>query len=611
MFTAPILAGLLLLQAPPASKPAAPAPKNGAVTAPATAIPAARSADIGPTVDVAPSLIALAPTDTVGVIYIPSAAEADAMAKELAALGGSMRSMLAGDNAVLQFLKANLKTELAIPLDQPILLWITMPVADENDPEQDAMGGPDIRSYMAMKIPGATAETVKAKTRRASVTVLPGDLVVVGNQKAPYQAPAAGSAACPLMKQLPAGTISGRLDLATIMREQEDNLRMGASFLGMQFSSSEPLGDGATQADRDAAAMKQQFGAALSDQVTALVDLLAELQSASFSVAVTGDQLHVWTDWTRKEPWPAGMAAADSAADVALLPAGLPMYAGASRATIGLSLNKRVSLDDALMTLGATDDEKKAWSAATDKMREVIDMVAGGVAAGFGNLHGKSGATLAFRVRDAAAFQSAYSEAVRLIGQTGIYDAVKVDRTGDDMITTVTPNTKRLQRIAAAFGGDLTADQVAAMNANAKPVQLSMHFKGNSVTMEVIPEAGVPGDYKMPDGRDLRAQINATGWGDTDWFVALDLRVIVAAANLAENKDFHLADGPPVLLSIRQGVRAGTQRLSLDTNIKNLGTLVDQYEKEAARLRTIKRKNAPAQDDAPQAPDDASMPGAP
>ena len=94
----------------------------------------------------------------------------------------------------------------------------------------------------------------------------------------------------------------------------------------------------------------------------------------------------------------------------------------------------------------------------------------------------------------------------------------------------------------------------------------------------------------------------------------------------AQNGEFKLPDGPASLLSIRQGVQGGTQRISISTDMKSLGTLMDQYEKETMRVRKDARKkmsdtkstanksadgkDADDDDDKDAAPD-ASMPGAP
>jgi hypothetical protein len=80
------------------------------------------------------------------------------------------------------------------------------------------------------------------------------------------------------------------------------------------------------------------------------------------------------------------------------------------------------------------------------------------------------------------------------------------------------------------------------------------------------------------------------------------------------------------MLSIRQGVQGGTQRISISTDMKSLATLMDQYEKETMRVRMEARKkmkdakstanksadgkDADDDDDKDSAPD-ASMPGAP
>ena len=585
MIIATLFASVLVLQAQ-ATAPKAPATKN------IPPIAATQSANIGTTVDVPAELAALVPTDAVAVIFIPNAAVAEALSTQLSSSGGPMRGMVASSKAVKTLLKTNIKTTLDIPLDQPLLFWVVMPVADENDPNQDAMGGPDIRSFVAMKIPGATKENVKSKTKRTSLALLANDMVVVGAQKSPYEAPAAGAATCALLKQLPAGAVSGRLDLATIMREQGDNLRMGASFIGMAFSQGQVNEPGATVEQKENAQFKQQMGNAMSDQATQLIDLFEELKSASFSLGTNGDQLNVWTDWTRDAAWPAGMTQQECAADLALLPAGMPIYAGVSKSTLGISMNKQVTFDDAMMTIASTPEQKQAWTESMGKARTMLDMITSGAAIGFGDIQGKPSYIVGFRVSDAAAFQSAWQSMMETFAKTGLYSDIKCVSAVDSITTTLTPNAKRMKRLASAFGQDVTQEQIDAIDKAAQPMTTVMNVKGNNVTMAITPDVGVDAiKPALAQGADIRGQINANSWGNTDWFATLDLRVIAGFMGESESGGFTLPQGPASMLSIRQGVQGGTQRISISTDIKSLGTLIEQYEKESMRVRMEARQN--------------------
>jgi len=584
MIIATIFSSVLVLQAQ-STAPIAPAAKN------IPPIAATQSANIGPTVDVPADLAALVPTDAVAVIFIPNAASAETLSTQLDSIGGPIRGMIPSSKAIQTLLKTNIKTTLEIPLDQPVLFWVVMPVLDENDPNQDAMGGPDIRSFVAMKIPGATKENVKSKTKRTSLALLPNDMVVVGAQKSPYEAPAAGAATCALLKQLPAGAASGRLDLATIMREQGDNLRMGASFIGMAFSQGQVNEPGATAEQKENAQFKQQLGNAMGDQATQLIDLFAELKSASFSLGASGDQLNVWADWTRDAAWPAGMTEQECAADMALLPAGMPIYAGVSKSTLGISMNKQVTFDDAMMTIASTPEQKQAWTESMGKARAMLDMITAGAAIGFGDMQGKPGYTVGFRVSDAAAFQAAWQSMMDTVVRTGLYSDIKCVSAVDSITTTFTPNAKRMKRIAAAFGDELTQQQIDAIDKAAQPMTTVMNFKGNNVTMVVTPDTGADAvKFAFPKSNDIRGQINANSWGNTDWFATLDLRVYAGLMAATEINGFTLPEGPASMLSIRQGVQGGTQRISISTDLKSLGTLMDQYEKESMRVRMEARK---------------------
>ena len=627
------LLSVLFMQAPTVTPTAtaAPAMKKTSAMEPAAknAAPIAvtKSANIGPTIDVPADLAALVPADAVAVIYIPNAAAAEALTTQLGTIGGPVRGVVAPSKAIQAILKTNMKTDLEIPMDQPLLFWITMPVADENDPNQDGMGGPDIRSFMAMKIPGATKDNVKAKTKRTSLALLANDMVVVGAQKAAYEMPAAGAATSALLKQLPAGLVSGRVDLGTIIHEQEENLRMGASFIGMAMAPSAPLSKDATEQEKERAQMNEQMSSAMSDQATHLIDLLTELKSASFSLGTSGDQLNVWTDWTRDAAWPEGMTAQDCAADVALLPAGMPVYAGVSKSTLGISLNKQVTFDDAVMTVASTPEQKQAWNESVEKAHAIMNMINSGVAIGFGDIGGKPGYMVGFRVSDAATFQSAWQSMMETFSKAGMYSDMKIVRAADSLTTTLTPDSKRIMRLTSMFAQDLTQEQIDAIDKSAKPVTSVMNFKGNNVTLVVTPDMGLDAiKFTVPKGMDIRGQINANAWGNTDWFATLDLRVIAGLMATAETKGFTLPEGPASMLSIRQGVQGGTQRISISTDMKSLATLMDQYEKETMRVRMEARKkmsdakstanksadgkDADNDDDKDAAPD-ASMPGAP
>ncbi len=623
MIIATLLLSVLCMQTATATAPTIATPANKP-----TAIAVTKVANIGPTVDVPADLAALVPADAVAVIFIPNAAAAEALATQVASIGGPTRGMISSSKAIQTLLKTNMKTDLEIPLDQPLVFWITMPVADEDDPNQDTMGGPDIRSFMAMKIPGATKDNVKAKTKRTSLALIANDMVVVGAQRSAYEMPAAGAATCALLKQLPAGAVSGRLDLATIIREQEETLRWGASFIGMAMSSNAPRAKNATQEETESTQIKEQMSSAMSDQATRLIDFLTELKTASFSLGTSGDQLNVWTDWTRDAAWPAGMSAQECSDDLALLPVGMPLYAGVSKSTLGISMNKQVTFDDAMMTTACTPEEKQAWNESVEKMGPILNMITSGAAIGFGDIDGKPGFMVGLRVNDATVFQDAWQSMMETFSKTGLYRDMQFKRAADSLTTISTPNAKRMKRLASAFGQDLTQEQIDAIDKSTKPVTSVMNFKGNNVTMVVTPDMGAEGvQFKFPQTNDIRGQINANAWGNTDWFATLDLRVIASFMATAQNGEFKLPDGPASLLSIRQGVQGGTQRISISTDMKMLATLMEQYEKETMRVRMDARKTSAANkgenktankkdsddkdDDDDSAASDASMPGAP
>jgi hypothetical protein len=303
------------------------------------------------------------------------------------------------------------------------------------------------------------------------------------------------------------------------------------------------------------------------------------------------------------------------------------MYAGVSKSTLGISMNKQVTFDDAVMTVASTPEQKQAWTESTEKARAILNMLNSGVAIGFGDIGGKPGYMVGFRVSDAANFQSAWQSMMETFSKSGIYSDMQIVRTADSLTTTLTPDSKRMMRLASAFGHDLTQEEIDAINKSAKPVTSVMNFKGNNVTMVVTPDMGLDAmKFVVPKVMDIRGQINSNAWGNTDWFATLDLRVIAGLMASTETKGFTLPEGPASMLSIRQGVQGGTQRISISTDMKSLATLMDQFEKESMRVRMEARKkmsdtkstvnksedgkDADDDDDKDSAPD-ASMPGAP
>ena len=254
-------------------------------------------------------------------------------------------------------------------------------------------------------------------------------------------------------------------------------------------------------------------------------------------------------------------------------------------------MNKQVTFDDAMMTIGSTPEQKQAWTDSMEKTRVMFSMITGGAAIGFGDMQGKPGYTVGFRVSDAAAFQAAWQSIMETFAKTGLYSDIKCVSAVDSITTTLTPNAKRMKRLASAFGQDLTQEQIDAIDKAAQPMTTVMNFKGNNVTMVVTPDMGMQGvKFTFPQSTDIRGQINANSWGNTDWFATLDLRVYAGLMASTETKGFTLPEGPASMLSIRQGVQGGTQRISISTDLKSLGTLMEQYEKESMRVRMEARK---------------------
>jgi hypothetical protein len=599
-----LVASILALQGVPASKtPARPA------------TPIAVTADNGPSVEVPSDLAALTGQDTIAVLYLPDAEAAEQIAQRLKDTLGPVANDMPIGVSFRQLVREGVRTDMEIPLKQPVLWWIDLPIAEGDEPP---MGMGEFVFRQAIRIPGAEAAMAKAKAegeaaraadpkarpsmpirakgRRGSVTVLKGDIVVVSSDMEPFEMPAQPAPSA-LVSALPLSAVCGRVDLSRVMSEQGDQLRMLGGFAAMGISGGMEGGpeDKLTDAQRRQRAMKQQLGEAVGQQVDGVVDALMQLKRATFAVSLQGDDFNVWADWSRDAAFPKGLSAEAVQGLCTALPPGMMAYFGISTNAMLTMYGERLQIDDAFANLGATPEQKKAYEDAMAKSRAAIEMIVdGGVGAVSGDLGAEPAglsAVVAMRVKDAGAFRSTLKGAMADMGRSGLAE-VKITEQGDLLTMTITPNAVRVQEIMGVMAGEEAVAEAA--NQATTPSTIAMRFKGNDVliTQGRGDKVVDPASLVKAGATDLRGSLAAKAWGSADWFGVIELRSIVAsgmssvattdpklAASAAE-----FAKGKPMLIRLWQGVQGGTARLSVDLNMADLKRFVvdmDTVQKSA------------------------------
>ncbi len=603
-----LLSVVVALQAPVATRPAAP-----------IALVPAGSPQAS--VEVPADLARLAGPDTVAVLYVPDVAGLQQALEKLAGVSGAPRGMLPSASELRQLLRRAVRTDLEVPLNQPALWWMEMRPSDGDEPP---MGFDAMVMHQAFRIPGATQATekaraaaaadpkskpampVRARDRRAAVSVLPGDLVVFSSDGEPVARPADGGASSALLERLPQGQICGRVDLGRIMAENGDQLRMLGGMAAMG------LGGGGVPPDADAAArrradVRQAFAEGVGRQLGGVVEALMQLKRASFALDLRGDELSIWTDWTRDVAFPTGLDERQVKELAARLPSGLDAYAGASTSALEASYGDRFVIDDVLATVGGTPEQRQAWEGGVSHMRAAIAQVDGGVVGGLA-AGPSDGAVVAFRVKDAAAFRRELTASAAAISASGLA-AVKVNSGPDRLDWEAVPDTARLQEIAELTGTS-EEEAKAMVERAASPFRVGMTISGSDVLMtyargeaSTAPASGA--------GADLRDRLVQGDWGTMDWFATVDLRGLIRRmANSwmeqdpkAESREAAMAavaemtKGAPTILRARQSVQGATARLSLSVNLAELKSLAAQLEALAKSASAGRRPEGDEDDD--------------
>lgn len=591
MFANLLLAFSLALQG-------APAPK----AKPITVTPAAEA---GPSVEVPAELARLTGPDTIAVIFVQNLQRADEAIARIRAAAGSLAEGMPVQSELRRLLKDAVRTELEIPLDQPVLWWIDQPPGDGDEPP---MGMSAIVSHQAFRIPGATAAAekaraeaaqakdaksrpaapVRARSRGSSVSVLPNDLVVLSSDREPFAAPGADAKPSALLQRLPASLACGRMDIGRLLDEQGDQLKMMAGFLQMSLMS-EPLPEDATPEERRREEMQSAMAQAAVEQVNQLIDALMLLRRASFAVTLEGDDLRLWADWSREAAFPAGMSAEDVERLAAALPRGLQAYWGVSTNGLDTLFSERLSIDDAIANLGATDVERKAWTDAMTRARAMVQQLQGGIVGGVALLdaEGDAAQVMSTRVQDAAAFRKAMKDLAPAFERSGA-GRMQVEEKGDTLTVRAEPNATRLKEAVEVLTREPMDDEaLESFNKAMQPSTTTMQFRGNEilVSQEL---AGKPVDIaKLGNAQatDIRKELVVGSWGTLDWFMAMDLRDLMAmVGDSLEAEDEaaamkNLRGGKPLMFRISQGVQGNTARLSTQVNLSELRDVVASLEK--------------------------------
>lgn len=621
-----LVASILALQGVPASR-----------TPVRAAAPIAVAADNGASIDVPADLAALTSKDTIAVLFLPDAEAADQLEQRLKDSMGPVAKAMPINAYFRQLVREGVRTELEIPLKQPVLWWIDMPSGEGDEPP---MGMGEFVFRQAVRIPGAEAAMAKAKAdgeaaraadpkarvsmpirargRKGSVSVLKGDIVVVSSDMEPFEVPAK-PAPSPLVTALPLSGVCGRVDLSRIMSEQGDQLRMLGGFAAMGMSGGMEADETLSDADKRRIAMKQQLGEAVGKQIDGVVDALMQLKRATFAVSLQGDDFSVWADWSRDAAFPKGLSAEAAQSLCAALPPGMVAYFGISTNAMLTMYGERLQIDDALANLGATPEQKKAYEEAMVKSRAAIEMIVDGGVGAMGGDVSKGleslGAVAAMRVKDASAFRGTLKGAMADLSRSGLAE-IGIQEQGDLLTMTITPNAVRVQELMGVIGGEEAVAEAA--NQATTPTTLTLRFKGNDVlvTQARGDKPVDPASLVKAGAADVRGEVAAKAWGTADWFTTIDLKPIFAFLNAdrleratragivdeagaAKRREAGaaLATGKPMLIRLWQGVQGGTTRLSIHVNLNDWKAFVEEVDRIENREDAGGDKPAAATDD--------------
>jgi hypothetical protein len=287
----------------------------------------------------------------------------------------------------------------------------------------------------------------------------------------------------------------------------------------------------------------------------------------------------------------------------AALPRGLQAYWGISSNALDTMFTERLSIDDAVVNLGATDDERKAWADAMARARAVVAQVDGGMVGGVALLdleEGRQAQVVSMRVRDAAAFRRSLKELAPAFERSGA-GRMSIREEGEALTMRVEPNAARLKEAIEVLTRESMDDEaMESFDKAMQPSMVTMRFRGNEVLMAQDPSGNAIDAAKLGDDKatDIRKELVTGSWGTLDWFIAMDLRDIIAkAGDAADDEELAgalkgLRGGKPLMFRISQGVQGNTARLSAQANLTEIREVAQTVEKA---IKAAEAKS-PAQD---------------
>jgi hypothetical protein len=132
-----------------------------------------------------------------------------------------------------------------------------------------------------------------------------------------------------------------------------------------------------------------------------------------------------------------------------------------------------------------------------------------------------------------------------------------------------------------------------------------LQFRGNEIliSQEI---AGQPVDIaKLGNAQatDIRKELVTGSWGTLDWFMAMDLRDLMAMVGDSLEADDeaaamkNLRGGKPLMFRISQGVQGNTARLSTQVNLSELRDVAASIEKMSEEVKVKNKGNAAGDED--------------
>jgi hypothetical protein len=233
----------------------------------------------------------------------------------------------------------------------------------------------------------------------------------------------------------------------------------------------------------------------------------------------------------------------------------------------------------------------------------VVAQVDGGMVGGVALLdleEGRQAQVVSMRVRDAAAFRRSLKELAPAFERSGA-GRMSIREEGEALTMRVEPNAARLKEAIEVLTRESMDDEaMESFDKAMQPSMVTMRFRGNEVLMAQDPSGNAIDAAKLGDDKatDIRKELVTGSWGTLDWFIAMDLRDIIAkAGDAADDEELAgalkgLRGGKPLMFRISQGVQGNTARLSAQANLTEIREVAQTVEKA---IKAAEAKS-PAQD---------------